>query len=91
MKKTLMGVAILPFLAGTALAGQPLTDKQMDKVTAGHDLQLLELTNSTFVSIGIERPTLAPPPPPPPATANVVVGDVNLGIASMRVTWGIIP
>jgi hypothetical protein len=29
MKKTLMGLAILPFLAGTVLAGQPLTDKQM--------------------------------------------------------------
>jgi hypothetical protein len=66
MKKTLMGLAILPFLAGTALAGQPLTDKQMDKVTAGHDLQLLELTNSTFVSIAIDNPVLAPPTTPPP-------------------------
>ena len=56
-----MGMAILPFLAGIALAGQPLTVKQMDKVTAGHDFQALELTNSTFVSIAIERPTLAPP------------------------------
>jgi len=59
MKKTLMGLAILPFLACTALAGQPLTDKQMDKVTAGHDFQALELTNSTFVSIAIETPLLA--------------------------------
>lgn len=84
MKKTLMGLAILPFLAGIALAGQPLTDKQMDKVTAGHDLQLLELTNSTFVSIGIERPNLVP-------SGTITVGDVNLGIASMRVIWGIIP
>jgi len=91
MKKTLMGLAIVPFLVGTALAGQPLTDKQMDKVTAGHDVQLLELTNSTFVSIGIERPNLLPPAPPAPATANITVGDVNLGIASMRVIWGIIP
>jgi len=87
MKKTLMGLAILPFLAGIALAGQPLTDKQMDKVTAGHDLQLLELTNSTFVSIGIERANLVPAPSLNPVT----VGDVNLGIASMRVIWGIIP
>jgi hypothetical protein len=87
MKKTLMGLAILPFLAGIALAGQPLTDKQMDKVTAGHDLQLLELTNSTFVSIGIEQPNLVPAASLKPIT----VGDVNLGIASMRVIWGIIP
>jgi hypothetical protein len=85
MKKTLMGVAILPLLAGTALAGQPLTDKQMDKVTAGHDIQLLELTNSTFVTIAIDNPLLAPPTTPPP----VVVGAVNLPLASMIVVWGV--
>jgi hypothetical protein len=85
MKKILMGVAILPLLVGTALAGQPLTDKQMDKVTAGHDLQLLELTNSTFVTIAIDNPLLAPPTTPPP----VVVGAVNLPLASMIVVWGV--
>jgi hypothetical protein len=85
MKKTLMGMAILPFLAGIALAGQPLTDKQMDKVTAGHDFQALELTNSTFVSVAIETPTLAPP------KGSVFVGNVILPIASMQVVWGIIP
>ena len=35
MKKVLMGLAALPFLAGGAVAGQPLTDQQMDRVTAG--------------------------------------------------------
>jgi len=35
MKKVLMGLAALPFLAGAALAGQPLTDQQLDRVTAG--------------------------------------------------------
>lgn len=35
MKKLLMAMAVLPFLAGVANAGQPLSDKQMDKVTAG--------------------------------------------------------
>jgi hypothetical protein len=87
MKRTLMGMAILPFLAGIALAGQPLTDKQMDKVTAGHDFQALELTNSTFVSIAIERPLLAPPP----GSGSLVVGAVILPIASTVVVWGIIP
>jgi hypothetical protein len=85
MKKTLMGLAILPFLAGTVLAGQPLTDTQMDKVTAGHDFQALERTNSTFVSIAIETPVLAPP------AGSLTVGTVVLPIASMVVTWGIIP
>jgi hypothetical protein len=37
MKKLVASVAAMPFLAGIALAGQPkpLTDTQMDKVTAG--------------------------------------------------------
>jgi hypothetical protein len=35
MKKVLMGLAALPFLAGAAAAGQPLTNQQMDRVTAG--------------------------------------------------------
>lgn len=35
MKKVLMGLAVLPFLAGVAGAGQPLTSAQMDRVTAG--------------------------------------------------------
>ena len=37
MKKLLIGVVALPFLTGIAVAGQPtaLSDKQMDRVTAG--------------------------------------------------------
>jgi len=85
MNKTLIGLALLPFLAGTALAGQPLTDKQMDKVTAGHTFQALELTNSTFVTIAIDQPLLAPPAVPP----TVVVGAVNLPLASLVVVWGV--
>jgi hypothetical protein len=85
MKRTLMGMAILPFLAGIALAGQPLTDKQLDKVTAGHDFQALELTNSTFVSVAIETPVLAPP------AGAITVGAVTIPIASMTIVWGIIP
>jgi len=30
-----MGMAALPFLTGMAVAGQPLTSQQMDRVTAG--------------------------------------------------------
>ena len=39
MKKALIGLAVLPFLAGIASAAQPtlLSDAQMDKVTAGQD------------------------------------------------------
>jgi hypothetical protein len=35
MKKVLIGLAALPFLAGVAAAGEPLTDQQLDRVTAG--------------------------------------------------------
>ena len=35
MNKLLLSVAILPFIAAAALAGQPLKDAQMDRVTAG--------------------------------------------------------
>jgi hypothetical protein len=35
MKTFLFGLAALPFMAGIASAGQPLTNAQMDAVTAG--------------------------------------------------------
>lgn len=35
MKKLFLALAALPFMAGAAAAGQPLSDQQMDKVTAG--------------------------------------------------------
>lgn len=35
MKKALMGLAVLPFLAGVAAAGEPLTDQQLDRVNGG--------------------------------------------------------
>jgi hypothetical protein len=35
MKKFVIGLAALPFLASIAAAGEPLTNQQMDQVTAG--------------------------------------------------------
>jgi hypothetical protein len=35
MNKVLMSLAAVPFLGGTAVAGQPLTNQQMDRATAG--------------------------------------------------------
>jgi hypothetical protein len=42
MKKLLVGLAAVPFLVGIAMAGQPmpLSDAQMDKVTAGQSLEI---------------------------------------------------
>jgi len=41
MKSFVIGLAALPFVAGVALAGQPLTDQQMDRVTAGFSSQAI--------------------------------------------------
>src|SRR5215469_2553592 len=53
MKKLVLRLAALPFLAGIAMAGQPasLTDAQMDKVTAGLsiDIGLLDLAPNALV------------------------------------------
>ncbi|HEY2531207.1 MAG TPA: hypothetical protein VGJ20_25280 [Xanthobacteraceae bacterium] len=58
MKKLLAGCALLPLLAGVAMAGQPttLSDTQMDHVTAG--LALWFATNSSVV---VFAPATAPP------------------------------
>ncbi len=39
MKKLLMGLAALPLCVGVAVAGQPLTNQQMDGITAGFSAQ----------------------------------------------------
>jgi hypothetical protein len=35
MRKFLIGLAVLPFLSGLASAAQPLSDAQLEKITAG--------------------------------------------------------
>jgi hypothetical protein len=55
MKKVLVGLAVLPFLTGVALAAQPipLSDAQMDKVTAGQgDGSIAVFTGAGAVVLG---------------------------------------
>ena len=55
MKKLLCGLAALPFLAGIALADQPiqLNDKQMDKVNAGfRDFETI-ISNTSWTQVSI--------------------------------------
>lgn len=56
MKRFALGLAVLPLLAGVAVAGQPLTDKQMDAVTAGFDIFIENGTNfsATLVAVNDE-------------------------------------
>ncbi len=91
MKRLLLGLGILPFVAGVALAGQPLADYQMDKITAGHDLSLIETTDVTQVGIFVNEP--APPPPTtvtkPDGTVatTTLVGHVNLPLTTIQIWW----
>ena len=56
MKRILAGLAVLPFLAGVALAGEPvpLSDQQMDKVSAGFDFAELDVHNLGTVFVAID-------------------------------------
>jgi hypothetical protein len=59
MKRFLYGLAALPFLAGVSLAAQPvpLSDKQMDTVTAGFDFAETDIQNLGSYLIAIDLPT----------------------------------
>jgi len=61
MRKILLVLSVAPFMAGTAMAAQPLTDNQMDGVSAGFEAspELIELVGS-----------LTPGPPPPLVTRD---------------------
>lgn len=56
MNKFTLGLAVLPFLAGPALAGQPLTDKQMDTVTAGFVFSGEFQSNFSTLLLDINQP-----------------------------------
>jgi hypothetical protein len=87
MKKLLLGLAILPFVAGAAFAaGQPLTDQQMDKVTAGHAVSLLEITDVSEVGINVGYA-----PVTPSSSNGTLVGDVVLPLTTLQVWWTVVP
>ena len=71
MKRLLLGLAVLPFLAGVSLAAQPvpLSDQQMDTVTAGFDFTELKVLNLGTVRVAIDLPDLA--------TCGVCFLDIN--------------
>lgn len=62
MKKMLLALAALPFLAGIALADQPvpLNDNQMDKVTAGFTDRETIISNNSWTQVSIYAGTLTP-------------------------------
>ena len=58
MRRLLYGLAALPFVAGVALAQGPtgpvpLTNQQMDQVTAGWDLLELDRSNTSITAVSV--------------------------------------
>lgn len=55
MKRLLLGLVALPFLVGVSLAAQPvpLSDTQMDAVTAGFDFVEIERQNTGVVGVWV--------------------------------------
>jgi hypothetical protein len=58
MKRLLLSLAVLPFLAGISLAADPvpLSDKQMDAVTAGFDFFEIDITNTSATLVAVDLP-----------------------------------
>jgi hypothetical protein len=92
MKKLLLGLATLPFIAGVAMAGQPalLSDGQMDKVTAGFQgtvtiaipadaLADIKADSVADISIGGEIVSFPAYPTSIPPTTVTVTGSVTVG------------
>ena len=70
IRRVLLGLAALPFLACVTLAAQPLTDQQMDGVTAG-----AIAANILFVTV----PTGDLLVVTPSATIDLTNGSMRLG------------
>lgn len=96
MKSVFYGLAALPLLAGVALAGQPmqLSDTQMDKVTAGWDVLISEVSNTSITGISVYEPTRASAvvasDTVPPAVANVYL-DIENGSLSVSSAFKTFP
>jgi hypothetical protein len=84
MKKFLFGLAALPFLAGVSLAAQPvpLSDKQMDTVTAGFDFLETLVQNLGTVRVAIDLPVAT-------ATGCPVPGGCYLSITGTSFPAGV--
>jgi hypothetical protein len=63
MKTFLYALAALPLLTGVAFAADkaPLSDKQMDQVTAGFDFFELDISNTSTVAVAVNFPAMTCP------------------------------
>jgi hypothetical protein len=73
MKNLLFGLAALPFLASVALAAKPLSDAQMDRVTAGQAPPMTTITFACPTCTGGEILTVSPTEPVFPALVAFLI------------------
>ena len=73
MKNLLFGLAALPFLASVALAAKPLSDAQMDRVTAGQAPSMTTITFACPTCTGGEILTVSPTEPVFPALVAFLI------------------
>jgi hypothetical protein len=73
MKNLLFGLAALPFLASVALAAKPLSDAQMDRVTAGQSPPATTITFACPACTAGEIFTVSPTEPVFPALVAFLI------------------
>jgi hypothetical protein len=80
MYKLLLGFAAVPFLAGTASAGERLTDAQMDRIAAGAGVCLVSVPTDGMMCLvttsGIP-PANSPGPIFAPIAPTMVIADLQ--------------
>jgi hypothetical protein len=97
MRRLLFGIAVLPFLAGVTSAAQPLSDAQLETITAGASSFTLSPTilASWPVFLSPSLASLAVPPnsassssvaPAPSSSSSNLSSDLALGEAGLTGT-----
>jgi hypothetical protein len=90
MKKVLMGLAALPFLASAAVAMQPLTNQQLDRVTAGFNAVSVADAEGLAGESGVvltTTATLSEVTPIAKVTPTIVVNGVSVPGEASSVLW----
>jgi hypothetical protein len=80
MKKLLLGLAALPLLAGAAAATEPLSDAQLDRITAGAGVCLVSVPTdgmTCLVTTGGIPSALLPAPDFPQTSPTTIIADLQ--------------
>ena len=70
MWRILLVLGVVPLMSGTVMAAQPLTENQMDGVTAG-------FATANEAALPLSEFAYTPPPPPPPTLTSILFACVS--------------